>query len=54
MEEATCSFSDENMVGKGGFGRVYRGVLRSGEVSRVPKGDKEFPEAAVESVSVHT
>lgn len=32
MEEATCSFSEENLVGKGGFGRVYRGVLRSGEV----------------------
>lgn len=32
MEEATCSFSDENFLGKGGFGRVYKGTLRSGEV----------------------
>jgi hypothetical protein len=32
MEEATNSFSDENFLGKGGFGRVYRGALRSGEV----------------------
>lgn len=32
MEEATCSFSDDNLLGKGGFGRVYRGTLRSGEV----------------------
>lgn len=33
MEEATCSFSEENFLGKGGFGRVYKGVLRSGEVN---------------------
>jgi hypothetical protein len=32
MEEATCSFSEKNLLGKGGFGRVYRGILRSGEV----------------------
>ncbi|KAE8730252.1 serine/threonine-protein kinase PBS1 isoformX1 [Hibiscus syriacus] len=31
MEEATCSFSDKNLLGKGGFGRVYKGTLRSGE-----------------------
>lgn len=35
MEEATCSFSEENLLGKGGFGRVYRGTLRSGEVNFV-------------------
>ncbi|RYR59473.1 hypothetical protein Ahy_A05g025365 isoform C [Arachis hypogaea] len=33
MEEATCSFSDDNLLGKGGFGKVYRGILRSGEVT---------------------
>lgn len=32
MEVATGSFSDENFLGKGGFGRVYRGTLTSGEV----------------------
>lgn len=32
MEEATSSFSDHNFLGKGGFGRVHRGTLRSGEV----------------------
>ncbi|KAJ6898913.1 serine/threonine-protein kinase PBL28 [Populus alba x Populus x berolinensis] len=52
MEEATCSFSEKNLVGKGGFGRVYRGVLRSGEVVAIKKmelptfkeaeGEREF------------
>ncbi|KAI4339348.1 hypothetical protein MLD38_024301 [Melastoma candidum] len=39
MEEATSGFSDGNLVGKGGFGRVYRGVFRSGEVVAIKKMD---------------
>lgn len=39
MEEATNSFREENLVGKGGFGRVYRGTLRSGEVVAIKKMD---------------
>ncbi|KAH1198096.1 hypothetical protein AAZX31_18G124200 [Glycine max] len=52
MEQATFSFSDDNLLGKGGFGRVYRGTLKSGEVVAIKKmelpaikaaeGEREF------------
>ncbi|KAJ0263203.1 G-type lectin S-receptor-like serine/threonine-protein kinase [Hirschfeldia incana] len=31
ISEATCEFSDENKLGQGGFGPVYKGTLSSGE-----------------------
>ncbi|XP_072977454.1 probable serine/threonine-protein kinase PBL28 [Typha angustifolia] len=39
MEEATCAFSDKNLIGKGGFGRVYKGILKDGEVVAIKKMD---------------
>ncbi|XP_047318725.1 probable serine/threonine-protein kinase PBL28 isoform X1 [Impatiens glandulifera] len=52
MDKATKSFSDEFFLGKGGFGRVYKGTLSSGEVVAIKKmelpsfkeaeGEREF------------
>jgi serine/threonine protein kinase len=33
MREATTGFADEKLVGKGGFGRVFRGRLRHSDVA---------------------
>lgn len=35
LEAATGGFSDENVVGEGGYGIVYRGVLHDGSVVAV-------------------
>ncbi|GFP91549.1 serine/threonine-protein kinase cdl1 [Phtheirospermum japonicum] len=42
MEEATCSFSDENLLGKGGFGRIV--AIKKMELPpfKAAEGEREF------------
>ncbi|KAF3329679.1 serine/threonine-protein kinase CDL1 [Carex littledalei] len=39
MEEATDGFSEKKLIGVGGFGRVYKGILKDGEVVAIKKMD---------------
>ncbi|CAA6670065.1 unnamed protein product [Spirodela intermedia] len=43
MEAATCSFADGNSLGRGGFGRVYRGTLSSGQVVAIKRMEAAPP-----------
>ncbi|VAI81432.1 unnamed protein product [Triticum turgidum subsp. durum] len=37
LKNITCDFSNESVLGQGGFGLVYKGVLRSGKIIAVKK-----------------
>ena len=57
LVKATNGFSDENLLGEGGFGCVYKGALPDGRVVAVKQlkigggqGDREF-KAEVETIS---
>ncbi|XP_002990436.2 probable serine/threonine-protein kinase PBL7 [Selaginella moellendorffii] len=41
LQIATNSFSERNIIGRGGFGCVYRGILADGRVAAVKKLDLE-------------
>ncbi|KAH7435019.1 hypothetical protein KP509_06G045300 [Ceratopteris richardii] len=49
LAKATCGFAKSNLIGEGGFGCVYKGILTGGQVVAVKQlkvggdqGDKEF------------
>ncbi|KAH9304251.1 hypothetical protein KI387_008655, partial [Taxus chinensis] len=39
LQEATSNFCNDNLIGKGGFGRVYKGVLKTGKVVAIKQMD---------------
>ncbi|GKA26681.1 probable serine/threonine-protein kinase PBL7 [Tanacetum coccineum] len=45
LESATDSFTEAKLVGTGGFGNVYRGVLRDGTLSAIKMLHKEGKQA---------
>jgi serine/threonine protein kinase len=57
LQQATNNFASENLLGEGGFGRVFKGVLRDGtdvaikKVSRGIHGDHREFVAEVELLS---
>ncbi|KAM6601484.1 hypothetical protein CsatA_021093 [Cannabis sativa] len=48
IETATSNFSDDNMLGKGGFGDVYKGVLLDGREIAVKRLSKSSGQGAAE------
>lgn len=37
LEHATCDFSQNNIIGEGGFGLVYKGLLLDGSIVAIKR-----------------
>ncbi|XP_059435867.1 cysteine-rich receptor-like protein kinase 10 [Corylus avellana] len=48
IEAASNNFSDDNKIGKGGFGTVYKGILYNGQEIAVKRLSKTFGQGAAE------
>ncbi|KAL3715723.1 hypothetical protein ACJRO7_007462 [Eucalyptus globulus] len=49
LKVASGNFSEENVVGEGGFGKVYRGILLDGSVVAIKKCTQLYGHAEVET-----
>ncbi|KAK4715904.1 hypothetical protein R3W88_014242 [Solanum pinnatisectum] len=53
LEEATNNFDDKFLIGEGGFGKVYRGVLRDGTKVALKRGRPESSQGIEEFQAEH-